>query len=91
MLEIEDSFVKLVSKDRFPNLKDFALKVHSAFGSTCTLFSLKLVNLLFHSLNHFVGSGPKVATFGKIARRSKIVGQRWPSHWVGLSTINFGD
>jgi len=63
MLETEDSFVKLVIKDRFPKLKDFALKMHSSFRSTCTVFSLKLVSLLFHSLNHFVGSDPKVITF----------------------------
>jgi len=40
MLETEDSFVKLVIKDRFPKLKDFALKMHSSFRSTCTVFSL---------------------------------------------------
>ena len=27
-------FLKLVSKDKFPKLKDFALKMHSMFGST---------------------------------------------------------
>jgi len=63
VLETENSFVKLVSKDRFPKLKDFALKMHSTFGSTYIFFGLKLVNLLFHSLNRFVGSGLKIATF----------------------------
>jgi len=28
-----ESFWKLVSKDRFPKLKDFALKMHSMFGN----------------------------------------------------------
>ena len=34
MLEAAESFCKLVSKDRFSTLKDFALKKHSMFGST---------------------------------------------------------
>jgi len=35
-LETAESFQKLVSKDRFLKLKDFALKMHSTFGSiTC--------------------------------------------------------
>jgi len=54
VLETEDSFVKLVSKHRFPKLKNFALKMYSTLGSTYTFFQ---------RLNHFVGSGPKVATF----------------------------
>jgi len=33
-LQTAESFWKLVSKDRFPKLKDFALKMHSNFGST---------------------------------------------------------
>jgi len=41
MLETVGSFWKLVSKDRFPELKDFALKMHSTFGNTYTLFSFK--------------------------------------------------
>jgi len=57
VLQTVDSFWKLVRKDRFPKLKDFALKMHS------TVLVLKLVNPLFYSLNHFVGSGPEVATF----------------------------
>jgi len=36
VLETEDSFVQLVSKDRFSKQKDFALKMHSTFGSTYT-------------------------------------------------------
>ena len=32
--ETQECFWKLVSKDRFPKLKDFALKMHSMFGST---------------------------------------------------------
>jgi len=63
VLETEGSFVKLVSKGRFPKLQDFALKMHSTFQSTFTVLSFKLVDLLFHSLNHFVGSGSKIATF----------------------------
>ena len=35
MLETAESLWKLVSKDRFPKLKDFALKMHSMFGNTC--------------------------------------------------------
>jgi len=34
VLEIVESFWKLVSKDRFPKLKDFATKMHSVFGNT---------------------------------------------------------
>ena len=30
----QECFWKLVSKDRFPKVKDFALKMHSMFGST---------------------------------------------------------
>jgi len=33
-LQTAESFWKLVSKDRFPKLQDFALKMHSIFGST---------------------------------------------------------
>ena len=33
-LQTVESFWKLVSKDRFPKLQDFALKGHSIFGST---------------------------------------------------------
>jgi len=33
VLETADSFWKLVGKDRFPKLKDFALKLHSMFGN----------------------------------------------------------
>ena len=32
--EIQERFWKLVSKDKFPKLKNFALKMHSMFGST---------------------------------------------------------
>ena len=32
--ETQKRFCKLVSKDKFPKLKDFALKMHSMFGST---------------------------------------------------------
>ena len=32
--ETQKRFWKLVSKDKFPKLKDFALKMHSMFGST---------------------------------------------------------
>ena len=32
--ETQECFWKLVSKDRFPKLKNFALKMHSMFGST---------------------------------------------------------
>ena len=32
--EIQERFWKLVSKDKFPELKNFALKMHSMFGST---------------------------------------------------------
>jgi len=34
VLETAESFWKLVSKDRFPKLKDFALKWHSTFANT---------------------------------------------------------
>jgi len=63
VIETVDSFWKLVSRDRYPKLKHFVLKMHSTFENTYTCFSLKLVNLLFYSLNHFVGSGLEVATF----------------------------
>jgi len=33
MLETVESFWKLVSKDRFSNLKDFALKIYLMFGN----------------------------------------------------------
>jgi len=33
----------------------------------------------------------KLPRFCKIARRSNVVGPRWPSHWVASSTLNFGD
>jgi len=33
VLETAESFSKLISKDRFPKLKDFALKMHSMFGN----------------------------------------------------------
>jgi len=33
VLETAGSFWKSVSKDRFPKLKDFALKMHLAFGN----------------------------------------------------------
>jgi len=33
-LQTVASFWKLLSKDRFPKLQDFALKIHSLFGST---------------------------------------------------------
>jgi len=36
VLETVDSFWKLVSTDRFPKLKDFALKMHSTFGNIYT-------------------------------------------------------
>ena len=32
--ETQEKFWKLVSKDKFPKLKDFAIKMHSLFGST---------------------------------------------------------
>ena len=45
--ETQKRFWKLVSKDKFPKLKDFALKMHSMFGSTyvCegTFSTMKLV------------------------------------------------
>jgi len=41
VLETGNSFWKLVSKDRFPKLKDFALKIHSTFGNTYTFDSFK--------------------------------------------------
>ena len=45
--EIQERFWKLVSKDKFPKLKDFALKMHSMFGSTyvceSTFFNMHLV------------------------------------------------
>ena len=31
--EIQERFWKLVSEDKFPKLKDFALNMHSMFGS----------------------------------------------------------
>jgi len=34
VLETVESFRKLVGKDRFLKLKDFALKMHSTFGNT---------------------------------------------------------
>jgi len=34
VLETTESFWKLVRKDRFSKLKDFALKMHSMFGNT---------------------------------------------------------
>jgi hypothetical protein len=41
------SFWKLICKDRFPNLRDLALKLHSVFGSTytceCTFSTMKHV------------------------------------------------
>ena len=45
--ETQKRFWKLVSKDKFPILKDFALKMHSMFGSTyvcqSTFPTMKLV------------------------------------------------
>ena len=45
--ETQKRFWKLVSKDKFPKLKDFALKMHSMFGSTyvreSTFSTMKLV------------------------------------------------
>ena len=45
--ETQKRFLKLVSKDKFPILKDFALKMHSMFGSTyvcgSTFSTMKLV------------------------------------------------
>ena len=45
--ETRKRFWKLVSKDKFPKLKDFALKMHSMFGSTyvceSTFSTMKLV------------------------------------------------
>ena len=35
VLETVKSFWKLVTKDRFPKLKDFAQKMRSTFGNTC--------------------------------------------------------
>jgi len=35
VLETAESFWKLGNKDRFPELKDLALKMHSMFGITC--------------------------------------------------------
>jgi len=32
-----DTFWKLVSKDRFHKLKNFALRMHSSFGNTYTI------------------------------------------------------
>jgi len=34
VFEIAESFWKLVSKDRFPELKNFAQKMHRMFGNT---------------------------------------------------------
>jgi len=34
VLQTAGSFRRLFSKDRFPKLKDFALKMHSVFGNT---------------------------------------------------------
>jgi len=59
VIETLDSFWKLVSKDRFPKMNHFALKMHSTFGNIYTFLVLKL----FYSLNHFVGSVPEVASF----------------------------
>jgi len=63
VLETGDSFWKLDSKDRFPKLKDFALKMHSTCENTYIFIVLKFANLLFYSLNHFVISGRKEALF----------------------------
>jgi len=64
VIETVDSFLKFISEDRFPKLKIFALKMHSTFRNTHTPFLvLKLVNLLFYSLKHCVGSDPEVTTF----------------------------
>ena len=45
--ETQKRFWKLVSKDKFPKLKDFALKMHSMFGSTyvceSTFSTMKLI------------------------------------------------
>ena len=45
--ETQKRLWKLVSKDKFPKLKDFALKMHSMFGSTyvceSTFSTMKLV------------------------------------------------
>ena len=45
--ENQERFWRLVCKDRFPKLKDFALKMHSMFGSTyiceCTFSTMKQV------------------------------------------------
>ena len=45
--ETQKRFWKLVSKDKFPKLKDFAPKMHSMFGSTyvceVTFFTVQLV------------------------------------------------
>ena len=41
VLENVNSFWKLVSKNGFPKLKDFALKMHLTFGNTSTFFSSK--------------------------------------------------
>jgi len=35
VLETIESFRKLVTKDRFPKLKNFALTMRSTFGNTC--------------------------------------------------------
>jgi len=35
VLNIIEGFWKLVSKDRFPKLKLFTLKMHLTFGNTC--------------------------------------------------------
>jgi len=42
VIETVDSFWKLVSKDRFPKLNHFAVKMHSTFGNIYTFFSFKL-------------------------------------------------
>jgi len=36
-----------------------------------------VVNLVFHTVHHFIGSGRKLSRFCKMARRSKVVGPRW--------------
>ena len=49
--EIQERFWKLVSKDKFPKLKDFALKMHSMLGSTYVCESTFSTMQLFESRN----------------------------------------
>jgi len=73
VLETVESFWKLISKGRFPKLKDFALKMDSTFGNTYTLFrfltceSVVLCIILLEVARKLPGSC-------KMARRTKVVG-----------------